>query len=681
MFFPTGGIKFLATSIICCSTFALATPPRLPPIASKPSSTLAPPTPAPSATISPSPSPTPIPASKREKYILTCQEVRIRTRLFLDLHLLHKEFTDELSRRSFAKFFELLDPERIFLTSEDIEQFRPLEDRLNALIARKNCSFIDAINALLLERIKERSEWLTLLIAKTTNQKLGNQSLADQPLAGQPLAGQSTTKPTWAKTRLELDSKWNQRIETDTQKILKSGFSGAISERLFHRYKKQITHAANRNRDELYSDFLNGFALSLDPHSAHFLPLDQDEFNSRLGNPVDNIGLTFSDDNDTITIETITKNSPAEKAGTLKIGDKLTSIDTMDGSPVLDPSTFDIGKINRLIRGKKDTKIKLTFIRQANETIVVVLRREYSKLKSIKVKSALADVRGHKIGLIRLPAFYTDLECRNRMLTSCQGSAMEVRSELDHLRENRAEGVILDLRNNNGGDLQESIRIAGLFINNGPILQIVDRTGTPRIQMDPDPRISFSGPVLVLINKNSASASEIVAAALKDYGRAIIVGDTRTFGKGTIQVIQDLSSPIAHTREGMLKITQATFYSPNGQSTQKKGVESDIIIPSLTENEVETEAEKDFAIDWSEIPPVPGFKKLQTNTSTEVARLREKSIERISKNQAFQEMINRVKDKNTHTSWKESFADENLSSGSDFQMQEAMEILADSLQG
>ncbi len=624
-----------------------------------------------SATLEAAPPPTPgvNPTAKTESHLLTCQEVRSRTRLFLDIHLVHKDFSDEISRRTFAKIFEIFDPNRLYFSLEDIDQFKPLEDRLNALIAKKNCSFIESIHNLFVEHVKERSSSFSALLQKSSAQKT---LLEDGSV--------------WAKSRPELDDRWLRKMATDSQALVENGFRGNIAERLGKRYAKQTLALLSRSRDEIYSDFLNSFALALDPHSAHFLPLEQDEFNSRLGNPVDGVGLTLSDDEDVIAIESIAKGGVADRSGVLKIGDQLIAVDNLDGTPAVDVSKLDVQKVSQLLRGKKDSKVLLTWQRPApqpnspTQAFTVVLRREISRRKSILIRSSAVDVRGHKIGVVKLPAFYTDLECRARSLANCQGSAADVRAEVERLRDARAEALLLDLRNNSGGDLQESIRTAGLFIPTGPIVQIIDRTGVSRIQNDPDPRLSFAGPMVLLVNKNSASAAEIVAAALKDHGRAIVLGDSHTFGKGTIQVIQDLNFLASKTREGMLKITQATFYSPKGQSIQKTGVTPNIVVPSLTELETDTEANKDFVIETKPVKPAPNFKASPPEFDLLLERLRAKSEERVAQSPVFAEIAKALAEKKHHTPNKDGTGDDSFLTPADAPLNEGLLVLSDMLE-
>jgi carboxyl-terminal processing protease len=255
-----------------------------------------------------------------------------------------------------------------------------------------------------------------------------------------------------------------------------------------------------------------------------------------------------------------------------------------------------------------------------------------------------------------------------------------VRTEVERLRDARVEALILDLRNNSGGDLQESIRTAGLFISSGPIVQVVDRTGTPRVQNDPDPRQSFAGPIVLLINKNSASAAEIVAAALKDHGRAVVIGDSQSFGKGTIQVIQDLNYLASKTREGMLKITQATFYSPNGSSIQKTGVTPNIIVPSPTELETDTEGSKDFVIETTPVKPAIHFKPPPADHELFLETLRKKSSERIMQNPAFKESTKMLSEKKSITSNKDPAGDDVFPAPADAPLQEGLNILNDILE-
>lgn len=584
-------------------------------------------------------------AQPKERGFLTCPEVRSRINLFLDLHIRFRDFNDELSRRSFSKLFELLDPEKNYFLSSDIDSFQPVADRLDDLIQRGNCSFIDGIHKLFIERVKDRAG------------KLG--SVLDMAQAQAIQAGvsdQGKQNLLWAKNTTELDERWLKKSLADGSKIREIGATSFPTQRLLRRYQRASNRILSQTHDELLSAFLNAFALSLDPHSAHFLPPAQDEFNSHLGVPLDGVGLILTDDEDVIAVESIEKDGPADKSNKIKRNDQIISLDNLDGTPPIDVSQHDAIKVGRLLRGKKGSKIKLDFQRPATvslpfEKYSVVLTRDTTRLKSISVRSELVKLRTHKIGVLKLPSFYTDAECGNRIIANCHGATAETRTEIEKLKKDGAEGLVLDIRNNSGGDLLESIRFTGLFVGKGPILQSVDRSGTPRIQSDPDPRIQFTGPLVVLVNKNSASASEIVTAALKDYARAIVVGDSRTFGKGSIQIIQDLSSQQSRMRLGMIKITQAKFYGPSGNSTQNKGVASDIVIPSKTESEVETEDKKEYVLDWDHIKAAPGFKPI-ANIESVVKDLRAKSLHRTNS-------ISKISE--------------------DSQIQEAEEILADAL--
>ncbi len=614
-------------------------------------------------------------SAPKERFLLSCSEVRSRVNLFLDLHIRFNDFSDELSKRSLSKLFEVLDPEKNFFISSDIESFSPLADRLDGLILRGNCAFIDSIHKVFTERVRDRLEKVEAQIEFASKQEITQKSLT------------FSHNTVWGKTNTELDDKWLQKIRLDGAKIRKNTLAEFPKARLLRRYQRSLTRLLSQNHDEVFSHFLNAFALSLDPHSGHFLPAAQDEFSSHLGIPLDGVGLTLTDEEDVIAVESIEKDSPADRSKQIRVGDVLLSVDTLEESPPQDVSKFDVLRINRMLRGKKGTKVKLEFTRRptpplANSVYHVTLVRDSSRLKSIKIKSEILTLRGRKIGLLRLPSFYTDSECSNRVISNCHGASAETRTEIENLKKEKIEGIVLDLRNNSGGDLQESIRFAGLFLGKGPILQAVDRSGIPRIQSDPDPRVQFTSPLVLLVNKNSASASEIVTAAFKDYSRAIVVGDSRTFGKGSIQVLQDLTPPLGKTRAGMIKITQAKFYGPKGNSTQNRGVDSDITIPSLSESEVETEDKKDFVLEWDQIRIAPGFRSLG-NLSDLIKIIRKKSEERIREVKPFatlKEQILRANSQELPQQTIEPFSEENWANPDDLQLHEAAEILVDALE-
>jgi len=624
--------------------------------------------------------------------ILSCREVRNRTDLFLQNHYVYRAFDKELSRRTFGKFFETLDPGKFYFLKSDLTQFSKIEEKIDELIAKADCSFIDEIQKVFLARVKERSALADSILAK--------------PMVFNVAEDMSIGKQDWSTDLNQLNERWRKRIKFQVLTMKEPDGEQKARERLKRRYDQIRKNYEEMNSDEVSNLFLNAFALSLDPHSSHLLPTDQEDFNIRLGNQLEGIGATLQEVDGYITVQALIAGGAAQRDGRLKVGDKIVAVDPGDGQGTVDLIDMELSKAVRLIRGKKGTRVVLQVLRKneqgATERLSIPIVRDAVKISSSEAKGESVEVGGKKLGVIRLPAFYTDFACRSRFTRECGGAALHVLRELKKLNAAKVEGVILDLRNNGGGDLGESIQLGGLFIEEGPIVQTVDRRRVRRPLMDADPSQQYAGPLVVLINKHSASASEIVSGALQDYRRAVVVGDSHSYGKATVQVVQELPGTEGRASNGALKITQQKFYRPSGRSNQEIGVQSDIVIPSLLEASDVGEKENDYVLKNDVIQPAPGFRvmgkveslipaleqasKARLGKSKEFVELREKIEKaRKEKDKASVSLLEdakakaeRLKDKEQEEAELKEVRDENIVvRKSDVQLAEALNILKD----
>ena len=567
------------------------------------------------------------PAPQKKKPLLTCSEIRRRADLYLQSHYVFRAFDKEISKRTFGKYFEMLDPGKFYFLRSDINQFAPISEKIDELIGKADCQFITDIHKVFLRRVAEKNSLAESLLAK--------------PFKFDVAEEMSIGKQEWLTEPAKLNERWRKRIKFQVMTMKEPDGEEKAGQRLKRRYSQIMKNYEDMSQDEVSNLFLNAFSLSLDPHSTHLLPQDQEDFNIRLGNQLEGIGATLQEVDGYITVQALIAGGAALRDGRLKVGDKIIAVDSGDGQGTVDVIDMELGKAVRLIRGKKGTRVVLEVLRSGeggmSERVTIPIVRDAVKIASAEAKSQSVEFEGKRLGVIRLPAFYTDFSCRMRFTSECGGAALHVLRELRGLASKKVEGVVLDLRGNGGGDLGESIMMTGLFIGEGPVVQTVDRRRHRRPIMDADPAQQYGGPLVVLINKHSASASEIVSGALQDYKRAVIVGDTHSYGKATVQVVQELPGTGGRKSNGALKITQQKFYRPSGKSNQEIGVQADIVIPSLLEASDVGEKENDYVLKKDKILPAPGF-RASGGVDKYLGALAKASRERIASSTEFKEL-------------------------------------------
>jgi len=624
--------------------------------------------------------------------ILNCREVRNRVDVFLQFHYVFRSFDKEVSRRTYGKFFETLDPGKFYFLKSDISQFSKYQDKIDEFVAKADCNFIGDIHKVFLTRVKERSAYADSLLAK--------------PFQFNVAEEMSVGKQDWSTDAAQLDDRWRKRIKFQVMTMKDPDGEPKARERLKRRYDQIRKNYEEMSSDEVNNLFLNAFSLSLDPHSTHLLPVEQEDFTIRMGNQLEGIGATLQEVDGYITVQALIAGGAAQRDGRLKVGDKIIAVDSGDGQGTVDLIDMELSKAVRLIRGKKGTRVVLQVLRKTDqgntERVTIPITRDAVKIASAEAKSEAVEVKGKKLGVVRLPSFYTDFACRTRFLRECGGAALHVLRELKKMNEAKVDGILLDLRNNGGGDLGESIQLTGLFIEEGPVVQTVDRKRSRRPLMDADPAQQYAGPLVVLVNKHSASASEIVSGALQDYRRAVVVGDSHTYGKATVQVVQEIPGTDGRQTNGALKITQQKFYRPSGRSNQEIGVQADIVVPSVLEASDVGEKENDFVLKNDLIHQAPGF-RVVGRVETFIPTLEASSRERITKSKEFTELKEKIekarkekdrasvslledakskaerkKDKEKEESELKEMRDENVVvRKSDIQLGEALNILRD----
>ena len=425
-------------------------------------------------------------------------------------------------------------------------------------------------------------------------------------------------------TPSELRALWVAEIKNEyVNQILNDKTDKEARERLTRRYEAALSKIAQTNSEDVFSTFENAFASSIDPHTSYLSPVDSESFNEDLNLSLEGIGAVLSSEDEFTVINELMPGSPAELSKKLKPKDKIVGVRQEDGS-YDDIIGWRLTDVVKKIKGPKGTKVTLEIERDgggSSATFAVELVRDKIRLQDREAKGEIKEYQGSKVGVISIKSFYTDLH-------------KDIKREIDKLLKDGIKALVIDLRSNGGGLLPEAIMSTGLFIDEGPVVQVRDAIGNVMAQADEDPSVAYQGPLVVLINRLSASSSEIMAAALRDYGRALIVGDN-SFGKGTVQQNRPLARvyDFSNTELGAIHYTIAKFYRINGGSTQLKGVSPDIAFPPQVDDDEIGEASEPYALPWDKIKPTAY--KGYLNIDAYVPELTAKHEERVKNNVAF----------------------------------------------
>ncbi|HEY6563659.1 MAG TPA: S41 family peptidase, partial [Pirellulaceae bacterium] len=525
-------------------------------------------------------------------------------------HLLKRSLDDEMSARAFKMFVEGLDPLKLYFLQSDVDEFMGLKSRLDDMVKAGDLSGAYAIFNRYMERTDQCTSWVPELVA------LPHDFTAQETLPTEP------DEITYSKTVEEQKDRWRRRIKydllsKDSEKIAPE----EAREQILRRYKSVAKRQHQLDSEELLEMFLTAVTSSFDPHTSYMSKstLENFEINMRLN--LDGIGAALRSEDGNTILERIIPGGAADKHGKLKPKDRIVSVGQGDGGEMTDVVEMKLNDVVDMIRGHAGTVVRLGVI-SPGETDVTIhsITRAHVELRDSEARSEIIEVseselqpggspdsnsRKFKIGVIDLPSFYMDMEGARLNMLDYKSSTRDVARILEQFRSQNVDCVVLDLSRNGGGSLTEAIDLTGLFVDRGPVVQIKDAAGLVQKYNDETPGMAWNGPLVVLISKFSASASEILAGAIQDYRRGVIVGDISTHGKGTVQSLQDLGSRLFNVPDppnfGALKITMQQFYRPCGDSTQKRGVLSDVILPSLTSQMDVGEADLDYAIEFERV--------------------------------------------------------------------------------
>jgi len=500
---------------------------------------------------------------------------------------------DARSAKIFDSYIAMLDPSRSYFTAGDLAEFEGWRNQFDDFLKNGNLEPGFAIYKVHLERLQSRLEYARGLLSEGVDSfdfTLDEELLVDRENAA------------WPKDEKELDDLWRKRVKDEVLRLKIAGKEPkAIEELLTKRYKNQLARLEQTRGEDVFQTYINAFAQSYDPHTQYLSPDNAENFDINMSLSLEGIGAVLQSDNEHVKVVRLVPAGPAEKSKQIVPADKIVGVGQGD-EEMVDVIGWRLDEVVKLIRGPKGSVVRLEVIPASNapndqSSKIVAITREAVKLEEQAAKKSVLnleqDGRNYKLGIIEIPAFYLDFKALRAGDKDYKSTTRDVKKLLTELKDENVDGVVIDLRNNGGGSLQEATELTGLFIDQGPTVLVRNSDGRVDVLADEQQGAFYKGPLAVLVNRLSASASEIFAGAMQDYHRALIVGG-QTFGKGTVQTVQ----PLNH---GELKLTLAKFYRVSGQSTQHQGVIPDISYPAEVDTKEIGESALPEALPWDSI--------------------------------------------------------------------------------
>lgn len=545
-------------------------------------------------------------------------------------HYEKKNLDDELSQQIFNRYLKDLDPSRSFFIQSDLDEFKKQAKNIDNQIRDKDLRFAFKVYNRYQQRASERLSFMLKELA--TNAKKYDFKKSEKLLIDRK------DEP-WLKNQKQLDKLWKKRLKNALlNAIMDDKTLEKAIEQLTKRYQNQLNRIHQAKQQDAFGSFMNAIAHVFDPHSQYFSPRNTEDFNINMSLSLQGIGAVLQSEDEYTKVVRLVPAGPADKSGKLQAADKIIAVGQGKKGEMVDVVGWRLDEVVDLIRGKKGSTVRLKIIpankKQSGSEIIAIVREEVKLEEQSAQKSIInikKDGKNKRIGVIELPTFYIDFKGRMQNKPNYKSTTRDVKKLLKELKKENIDGLIIDLRNNGGGSLEEAISLTGLFIPKGPVVQVRDARGRVEILNDEDSNLYYKGPMAVMVNRLSASASEIFAGAIQDYGRGLVTG-SNTFGKGTVQTLRGLTS-------GQLKLTQAKFYRISGKSTQHKGVQPDVLFPSLVDNEKIGESALEQALPWDYIKPAK-FKPYGTITGLE--GVKKKHEKRISNDPDFSYLLDQL---------------------------------------
>ncbi len=573
-------------------------------------------------------------------------ELKLVNKMLKRFHYKKFKLDDAFAAKILDQYLDRLDPRKMYFTQADINQFNKYKNLVDDYINAGETEVAVNIFKIYQQRVKERAKFAESLIGKKLDLNTDETYNLDREEAA------------WAKDSKALDALWTKRIKNDyINQILAEKTPQETAKKLSKRYQNMAKRSLQIKPNDLFQTIVNAYASAIEPHTSYLSPRSSKQFDIQMSLSLSGIGAVLRTDEDYTKIVSVVPGGPADLSGKISAGDRIIGVGQKTKDSIKDIVGWRLSDVVNLIRGKKGTTVVLSILPHETglsgkpETVSIV--RDKIKLEHQAASKRIIEVdrpgsngtEKVKVGVIKLPSFYIDFKARNRGDTDYAGTTRDVKKLLLELKKEGINDLIIDLRGNGGGSLSEVVSLTGLFIKNGPVVQINDSSGRTDILRDNNPEVVWDGPMAVMIDKGSASASEIFAGAIQDYKRGIIIGET-SFGKGTVQTILPLGS---YTRKsfdkplGQLKVTTAQFFRVNGDSTQHKGVVPDISwnLPKI-DADLGERAYKN-ALPWRHLKAVPHNDYRHFFSPTAIKQAAEKSLQRRMHTPKYVTTLNRLK--------------------------------------
>ncbi len=568
---------------------------------------------------------------------LSCKYVFLIMNAMLRQHMLYDEFTSNIEKRAIDQYTKSIDPLKTYLLAADANDFQKNLKNMDKWLNSQNCAPIMEVQQIFKNRIAARRDFAKLYLGKDF--KVDKTTKLDL----------DTEKKPFSKTKEELDEFQKKYIQFQVANFIASDMKlEEAKEHVQKRYERAYKRLEDQKEDEVLSTFLNSFATSLDPHSNYLSVDELEDFNIQMQLSLEGIGATLSNQDGYTVIEQLIAGGAAEASGQLLSQDKIISVAQGESNQFDSVIDLPLREVVQKIRGKSGTKVRLNVLRKTpdgTKAFKVTLQRRKINLEDEAAQISFVDkeVSGKKktFGILNLPSFYHDSTKRDGR--SCY---RDVKKLLKEAQEKHVEGLVLDLSTNGGGSLEDAVKLAGLFFKTGNVVKTQGRaSSTSEVLADNDPDVNYSGPLVILTSRLSASASEIVSGALKDYRRAVIVGADHTFGKGSVQTVLPLPKKL-----GAYKVTIGMFFVPGGKSTQHAGVDGDVVLPSPYSNDEIGEKNLDYSLPPKTISPFlsmdafvdKGEQKWDKVDDNLVAVLKEGSKKRVTADADFKKIVDEI---------------------------------------
>ena len=522
-------------------------------------------------------------------------------RILEEAHYSHATLDDKMSEVIYERYLESLDGQKSYFLQSDINDFNAYRFLFDDMIRTGDIDPAYLIFARFQQRNRERIEYAISQLGTEPDFTLNESFEFDR------------SKAPWLTDQAQLNELWRKRVKNDAVSLMLTGKQWPeVADLLRKRYERVLRRVDQVSADDVFENLMNAYARAFDPHSSYFSPRSSEEYRIQMSLNYEGIGASLQIVDDYVTIMSVLEGGPAAVAGTLTINDRIVGVGQGKDGPFQDVIGWRLDDVVQLIRGKAGTVVRLQILPSgaapgSAEKVLEFTRNQVTleaQAAHKDVKTITRNGRQLKIGVITVPGFYRDVQAENNGDKNYRSTTRDVAKLLQELKADNIDGLVLDLRNDGGGYLPEATELTGLFIDHGPVVQVKDTTGRLEVLDDPETKAAYDGPLAVLVDRLSASASEIFAGAIQDYHRGLILGQT-TFGKGTVQSLMPLDRFSSKPSSGQLTVTIGKFYRVTGESTQHRGVSPDVPLASAIDTKEVGESALESALPWDRIAGVP----------------------------------------------------------------------------